>query len=157
MREGGREGGREEGKDGGRVGEGREGREGGREGRDVRDCKGGVLTVLIIVSRISHYAQRLRALYFIKTRDERLAETRPVIEDIVMACDELMSSQKLRKVLEVVLAFGNIMNRGNRGNAYGFKLSSLNRVIDTKSSADKDMTLLHYVVKTLEAKVHIGP
>lgn len=66
-----------------------------------------------------------------------------------------MKSQKLRKVLEVVLAFGNIMNRGNRGNAYGFKLSSLNRVIDTKSSADKDMTLLHYVVKTLEGKVII--
>ena len=70
-----------------------------------------------------------------------------------MACDELMESQKLRRVLEVVLAFGNIMNRGNRGNAYGFKLSSLNKVIDTKSSADKDMTLLHYVVKTLESKV----
>lgn len=45
------------------------------------------------------------------------------------------------------------MNRGNRGNAYGFKLSSLNRVIDTKSSADKDMTLLHYVIKTLEQQV----
>ena len=70
-----------------------------------------------------------------------------------MACNELMGSQKLRKVLEVVLAFGNIMNRGNRGNAYGFKLSSLNKVIDTKSSADKDMTLLHYVGKTLETKV----
>ena len=64
-----------------------------------------------------------------------------------------MSSKKLKKVLEVVLAFGNVMNRGSRGNAYGFKLSSLNRVADTKSNADRDMTLLHYVVKTLENKV----
>ena len=103
--------------------------------------------------RIPHYGQRLRALHFIKTRDERLEETRPQIEDLLFACEELVSSKKLRKVLEVVLAFGNVMNRGNRGNAFGFKLASLNRVVDTKSSADKDMRLLHYVIKTLENKV----
>jgi dishevelled associated activator of morphogenesis len=102
---------------------------------------------------IPRYVQRLRALYFIKTRDERLSETRPKVEDILFACDELKGSGKLKRVLEVVLAFGNIMNRGNRGNAYGFKLSSLNRVVDTKSSADKDMTLLHYIIKTLEEQV----
>ena len=67
-----------------------------------------------------------------------------------------MSSQKLRKVLEVVLAFGNFMNRGNRGNAFGFKLASLNRISDTKSSTDKDMTLLHYLIKTLESKVGVA-
>ena len=102
---------------------------------------------------IPRYVQRLKALYFIKTRDERLSETRPKVDDILFACDELKNSNKLKKVLEVVLAFGNVMNRGNRGNAYGFKLSSLNRVVDTKSSAEKEMTLLHYVIKTLEQKV----
>ncbi len=80
-------------------------------------------------------------------------DARPQISDLIFACDELSKSKKMRKVLEVVLAFGNIMNRGNRGNAFGFKLSSLNRVIDTKSSSDRDMTLLHYVVKTLEHQV----
>ena len=45
------------------------------------------------------------------------------------------------------------MNRGNRGNAYGFKLSSLSKIMDTKSSVDKDVTLLHYLVRTLESRV----
>ena len=91
-----------------------------------------------------------------RTRDERIGDIRPHAEDVLFGCREVVSSQKLRKVLEVVLAFGNFMNRGNRGNAFGFKLASLNRISDTKSSTDKDMTLLHYLVKTLESKVGVA-
>lgn len=40
-------------------------------------------------------------------------------------------------MLEVVLAFGNFMNKGQRGNAFGFKVSSLNKIADTKSSIDR--------------------
>lgn len=72
---------------------------------------------------------------------------------VIESCSEVVKSSKLRKVLEVVLAFGNFMNQGRRGNAFGFKLSSLNNILDTKSSTDKDVTLLHYIIKTLETKV----
>ena len=61
------------------------------------------------------------------------------------------------QVLEVVLAFGNFMNRGNRGNASGFRLSSLNKMADTKSSSEPDINLLHYLVQTLETKVGCHP
>ena len=73
---------------------------------------------------------------------------------MIESCSEVVTSEKLRKVLEVVLAFGNFMNQGRRGNAFGFKLSSLNKIVDTKSSTDKDVTLLHYIIKTLESKVN---
>lgn len=53
------------------------------------------------------------------------------------ASKEVLHSQNLKKLLEVVLAFGNYMNKGQRGNAYGFKVSSLNKIADTKSSIDK--------------------
>lgn len=42
------------------------------------------------------------------------------------------------------------MNRGSRGNASGFRLTSLNRLADTKSSQMKGTTLLHYLVEILE-------
>ena len=77
----------------------------------------------------------------------------PRIRSVINGCSEVVASKKLRKVLEVVLAFGNFMNQGRRGNAFGFKLSSLNNITDTKSSIDKDTTLLHYIIKTLESKV----
>lgn len=44
------------------------------------------------------------------------------------------------------------MNRGARGNASGFRLASLNRLADTKSSAAKGTTLLHYLVQVIERK-----
>lgn len=44
------------------------------------------------------------------------------------------------------------MNRGQRGNAVGFKLSSLNHLPDTKSSTNRNFTLLHYLIETLEKK-----
>ena len=103
--------------------------------------------------RIPRYSQRLRTLYFKKTLDERLEDIRPKIQEVLLASKELLSSQKLKKVLEVILAFGNFMNRGNRGNAYGFRLSSLANIADTKSSVDKDVTLLHYLIRTLESRV----
>ena len=43
-------------------------------------------------------------------------------------------------MLELILAFGNYMNRGQRGNAVGFKLTSLTRIADTKSSCNKSVT-----------------
>ena len=47
----------------------------------------------------------------------------------------------------------NFIFRGQRGNAVGFKLSSLTRIADTKSSCSKNLTLLHYIAETCESKV----
>lgn len=71
------------------------------------------------------------------------------------ASREVARSRRLRRLLEIVLALGNYMNRGARGNACGFRLASLNRLADTKSSAAKGTTLLHYLVQILEKKVRI--
>ena len=46
------------------------------------------------------------------------------------------------------------MNRGERGCASGFRISSLNRIIDTKSSLDRRVTLLHYMIEVLQKKVN---
>lgn len=59
------------------------------------------------------------------------------ISALAKASKEILHSRNLKQLLEVVLAFGNFMNKGQRGNAYGFKVSSLNKIADTKSSIDK--------------------
>ena len=38
----------------------------------------------------------------------------------------------------------------------GFKLTSLNKIVDTKSSIDRKITLLHYLLDVLERKVRIS-
>uniref|UniRef100_A0A8C5DIZ5 Dishevelled associated activator of morphogenesis 1b n=1 Tax=Gouania willdenowi TaxID=441366 RepID=A0A8C5DIZ5_GOUWI len=104
------------------------------------------------MSRINHYQQRLQALYFKKKFAERIAEIKPKVEALTKASKEILHSRSLKQLLEVVLAFGNYMNKGQRGNAYGFKVSSLNKIADTKSSIDKSITLLHYLITILEKK-----
>lgn len=74
---------------------------------------------MLCVSEVSRYHERLKALYFKKTFKERMGEVCPQIQDILAACHELMMSKKLLKLLEIVLALGNYMNRGSRGNAAG--------------------------------------
>ena len=77
------------------------------------------------MSQVPRYHERLRALHFKKTFDERMGEICPQIQDILAACHELMLSGRLQKVLEVVLALGNFMNKGSRGNASGKKESHM--------------------------------
>ncbi|XP_078674924.1 disheveled-associated activator of morphogenesis 2-like isoform X4 [Branchiostoma floridae x Branchiostoma belcheri] len=104
------------------------------------------------MSKIVHYEQRLKALFFKKKFQERVGEVKPRIEALLVASKEVVRSKRLKRVLEVVLAFGNYMNRGQRGNAMGFKLSSLNKIVDTKSSIDRNITLLHYMLEVIERK-----
>ena len=106
-----------------------------------------------VFNRITHYEQRLKCLHYKKRFNAALSEITPRITNVMEASKEISRSRKLKKILEVVLALGNYMNRGARGNASGFKLCSLNRLIDTKSSSIKGATLLHYLVKILEKKV----
>ncbi|XP_062616662.1 disheveled-associated activator of morphogenesis 1-like [Saccostrea cucullata] len=103
-------------------------------------------------SRINHYEGRLSALFFKKKFPEKMSDIRPKVEAIKGASTELMKSRSLRQILEIILALGNFMNRGQRGNASGYRISSLGNLIDTKSSTSKHVTLLHYLVDLVEKK-----
>jgi len=107
---------------------------------------------LFELSKITHYEQRLRTLHYKKKFNIWLGEIRPKVQAVLEASKEVQRSKRLRKMLELILAFGNYMNRGQRGNAVGFKLNSLTRIADTKSSCNKNMTLLHFMADTCERK-----
>uniref|UniRef100_A0A8C2J279 Formin-like 2a n=1 Tax=Cyprinus carpio TaxID=7962 RepID=A0A8C2J279_CYPCA len=70
---------------------------------------------------------------------------------VIAASVSIKSSQKLKKILEIILALGNYMNSGKRGAVYGFKLQSLDLLLDTKST-DRKMTLLHYIANVVKDK-----
>ena len=47
---------------------------------------------------------------------------------MIAASKSVVSSGHFKKVLEIILAFGNYMNSSRRGGAFGFKLQSLDVV-----------------------------
>ena len=71
------------------------------------------------MSQIHHYKERIICLFYKKKFNERMGEVMPTIEAVLMASKEVRHSRRLKKMLEVLLAFGNYMNKGSRGNAYG--------------------------------------
>lgn len=56
--------------------------------------------------------------------------------------------------MQLILIIGNFMNAtGRAGGAYGFKVTSINRLVDTKSSDSSARTLLHFLAQTVKKLV----
>jgi hypothetical protein len=54
--------------------------------------------------------------------------------------------------IKLILMLGNFLNgSGYQGGAFGIKISSINKLVDTKGSKDNS-TLLHFLVDIVESK-----
>ncbi|XP_013161888.1 PREDICTED: formin-like protein 3 [Papilio xuthus] len=122
------------------------------EHQDELDSMARADRFLYEISKIPHYSQRVRTLLFKKKFSGAAAEATSRASVVLRAARDMTRSRRLRALLEIVLALGNYMNRGARGNASGFRLSSLNKLADTKSSVSRSTTLLHFLVELLETQ-----
>ncbi|XP_030840281.1 formin-like protein 3 isoform X3 [Strongylocentrotus purpuratus] len=100
------------------------------------------------MARVDRYESKLRLMTFMGIYGELVVTLKPEIQAIVKACDSIVTSGKLKKLLEIVLAFGNYMNSSKRGPAIGFKLESLQRLTFVKST-DRSHNFLHYLVEAV--------
>ncbi len=83
--------------------------------------------------------------------DAKLNDVKPDIESVLSACKELRASKKFLDILRIVLEVGNFLNGNSfREGAWGFKLDTLTAMVDTKSGARKNYTLMHYFSELLE-------
>uniref|UniRef100_A0A0N4X6B5 FH2 domain-containing protein n=1 Tax=Haemonchus placei TaxID=6290 RepID=A0A0N4X6B5_HAEPC len=103
------------------------------------------------MAQIPRFEHRLRSLYIIRTFQERFDCLTPHIQSVTKASSAVSSSKKFKQLLALVLALGNYLNYGKRnGNAFGFDLTSLNRLNDVKFAYRSDRTLLHYILQVIE-------
>ncbi|XP_036447516.1 formin-like protein 1 isoform X3 [Colossoma macropomum] len=106
---------------------------------------------MVRFGKIPRLTQRISTLTFMGNFSESVKLVQPQLNAIIAASMSIKSSNKLKKILEIVLAFGNYMNSGKRGAAYGFRLQSLDLLLDTKST-DRKQTLLHFLVNIIQEK-----
>lgn len=102
-------------------------------------------------SAVERFATKLQIMAFMATFEDNCKNVRPQINAINIASKSLRQSQKMKKILELILAFGNYMNSTKKGPCYGFKLQSLDSLTITKSK-DKKLTLVHYLCKVVHEK-----
>ncbi|XP_069004810.1 formin-like protein 1 [Embiotoca jacksoni] len=101
--------------------------------------------------KIPRLSQRINTLTFMGNFPESVKRLQPQLNSIIAASMSVKSSTKLKKILEIVLAFGNYMNSSKKGAAYGFRLQSLDLLLETKST-DRTQTLLHFITNIIQEK-----
>uniref|UniRef100_A0AAX7TPQ8 Formin-like 2b n=1 Tax=Astatotilapia calliptera TaxID=8154 RepID=A0AAX7TPQ8_ASTCA len=102
-------------------------------------------------SRLERLSQRMTIMTFMGNFNDNIQMLTPQLHAMIAASVSIKSSQKLKKILEIILALGNYMNSSKRGAVYGFKLQSLDLLLETKST-DRTQTLLHYISNVVREK-----
>uniref|UniRef100_A0A671Q3G6 Protein diaphanous homolog 3-like n=1 Tax=Sinocyclocheilus anshuiensis TaxID=1608454 RepID=A0A671Q3G6_9TELE len=106
----------------------------------------------VVMSSVKRLRPRLNSILFKLQFEEQVSNLRPDIMAVNTACDEMRKSKPFSRLLELILLVGNFMNAGSRNaQSFGFNLSSLCKLKDTKS-ADQKSTLLHFLAEICEEK-----
>ena len=100
---------------------------------------------------VERFGPKLQIMSFMASFDDNVRNVKPQIDTISVASKSLRNSKKMKKILELILAFGNYMNSTKKGPCYGFKLQSLDSLTITKSS-DKKQHILHYIADLVHQK-----
>ena len=102
------------------------------------------------LGRVAGFESKLRALEFKQGFTAAVNAVNEWIGCIGACAAELKGSDRMGRLIALVLTLGNALNSA-RGPAAGFALSSLPKLLDTRSF-DGKTTLLHYLVAHLESK-----
>ncbi|KAE8575376.1 hypothetical protein XENTR_v10003813 [Xenopus tropicalis] len=103
---------------------------------------------MVHLCSIPRLAERVNTMTFMANFPDMASRLKPQLDALIAASMSIKSSDKLKGILELVLAFGNYMNSSKRGAAYGFRLQSLDVLLETKST-DRKQTLLHYMIRVI--------
>ncbi|KAL3786593.1 hypothetical protein HJC23_008189 [Cyclotella cryptica] len=104
---------------------------------------------LISIKRIQEKVHVMKTMHFFEDHVNDIREGFKTLQEV---CNQVMNSEKLIQVLEMVLNIGNLMNEGTlNGGVDAFKFESLSKLSQTKS-ADGKTTVLDYIVETFIVK-----
>ncbi|XP_070503361.1 protein diaphanous [Chironomus tepperi] len=104
------------------------------------------------IAEIKRLGARLQSLSFRLNFSDLINDVKPDIVSVTAACEEVRTSRKFAKILELILLLGNYMNSGSKNEAaFGFEISFLTKLTSTKDYENKQ-TLLHYIAEIVEIK-----
>ncbi|XP_065896681.1 inverted formin-2-like isoform X2 [Dysidea avara] len=100
---------------------------------------------LLQLIKVENYTLRIQGMQLKLEFQEKKAELKPALETFHQAIDEIFSSESLKKVFHIILVTGNMINAGGHsGKAYGFTMTSLDNLGDTRANKPR-MTFMHYI------------
>ncbi|CAO3564056.1 unnamed protein product [Mortierella alpina] len=119
---------------------------------DVKAQLGRAEAFFVEILKIDRYPQRLEGLKFKVTFHSLLEGINEAIAAVSLASKTLKDAKHFKELLNLILMLGNYMNGGgHNGGAFGFKIASINKLVDTKASNTPNMTLLHFLTNITES------
>lgn len=104
----------------------------------------------LLLSEVKAYNTRVQAMIQVEEFQPNVDILKPQIQHYIETCDVILKNKPLRKFLKIILITGNFINAGSyAGNAYGFRLNTLEKLMETRANKPR-MTLLHYLVDIAE-------
>ncbi|GAB1597942.1 formin-like protein 3 isoform X1 [Argonauta hians] len=97
------------------------------------------------LSHIDRVENKLKVMTFMGQYPDIVDNVKPLINRVSDCSKSLTDNTKLKKIFEIILAFGNYMNSSKRGCIDGFKLESLMKLCQIKSK-NCNQSLLEYLV-----------
>ncbi|WAR00512.1 DIAP2-like protein [Mya arenaria] len=106
----------------------------------------------VVISSIKKVVQRLSAMLFKMRFAESISDIKPDLVNSREAIEEIRSSSKFQRTLELILLIGNYLNTGSRNEqSIGFDINFLSKLGNTKAQDGKS-TLLHFIANIAESK-----
>jgi len=120
-----------------------------------RDQVGRAEQYFLELMDIPRYKQRVNCFLYKMKFDEAYEDVNDDYLVLKDACDQVLESKRLRRLLEIVLALGNFMNEGEDAPrtrlAEGFHIEALNKLRQVKSF-QMSTTALHYLAMLIQSR-----
>jgi hypothetical protein len=110
---------------------------------------GPVESFLLELSAVDRIKNKAESLLFRATVGEQVRAIGSDIRVLTTACNEVLQSLRLAGLLQTILAVGNILNESSGHQVGGFALSSLPKLLQTKSPVDRTCTVVDFLIKML--------
>ncbi|GAW01955.1 cytokinesis protein sepa (fh1 2 protein) [Lentinula edodes] len=104
--------------------------------------------LMVKLIQIDRLGPRIEGMLYKCAFDERWSLLDDGAQKLTEAGNALLNAKSFKELLSLILLVGNYMNgSGIKGGAFGFRVSSVNKLVDTKSV--NNTTLLHFLERTV--------
>lgn len=104
--------------------------------------------LMVKLIQIDRLGPRIEGMLYKISFEEQWALLDDGARKLSQAGKALLSATHFKELLNLILMIGNFMNgTGIKGGAFGFRVSSINKLVDTKSM--NNTTLLHFLERTV--------
>lgn len=104
--------------------------------------------LVVLLMTVPHLKDKVKGLLYLSKYRESVEMIKEGSLKIREGSEKLVDAPHFAKLLNLILMMGNFLNSsGMQGGAFGFKITSINKLVDTK--AGDGTTLLHFVERSI--------